>query len=102
MKRFNLIAVVLTALFTSARAEAGDVFTGRQIYIVHCTSCHGDNGVPLLPGTPNLARGEGLIAPDQLVLRSLRYGKGSMPGFESMIGRKELLDVLAYVRTLRR
>ena len=102
MRRFTLLALVLTALFSSEQVEAGDVFEGRRVYVVHCTSCHGDNGIPLLPGTPNLARGEGLIAPDQMLLRSLRYGKRSMPGFESVLGRKELLDVLAYVRSLRR
>lgn len=101
MRHLGLFAAVY-ALFTSATAEAGDVFEGRRVYAVHCASCHGDNGIPVLPGTPNLAKGDGLIAPDMMLLRSLRYGKRSMPGFESLLGRKEMLDVLAYVRSLRR
>ena len=102
MRRFTLAALPLTAVLSAAPAQAGNVFEGRRIYNQHCVSCHGDNGFPLLPGTPNLARGEGLLTPDQMLLRSLRFGKGLMPGFESVLGRRELLDVLAYVRSLRR
>lgn len=103
MRRFTLAAFALTALFSAAPADAADVFAnGRRLYTEHCTRCHGNDGVPLLPGTPDLSRGKGLLAPDQILLRSLRFGKGSMPGFESVIRGRELLDVLVYVRSLHR
>jgi cytochrome c6 len=102
MRRLAYAVFVLTAVFSVAPAQAGDVFKGRRLYAEHCTRCHGNDGVPLLPGTPNLSRGEGLLAPDQTLLRSLRFGKGLMPGFETVIRGREELDVLAYVRSLRR
>jgi cytochrome c6 len=101
MRRFTLAVLALTAVFSAAPAQAGDVFNGRRLYTEHCTRCHGNDGVPLLPGTPNLSRGQGLMAPDQTLLRTMRFGKGLMPGFESVLRGRELLDVLVYVRSLQ-
>lgn len=102
MRRFARIALALTALSFAVPAEAGNVFNGRKLYVQHCARCHGNDGRPVLSGTPNLSRGEGLLAPDQIILRSLRFGKGLMPGFEAVLSGRELFDVLAYVRSLQR
>lgn len=102
MKRITFLVLVMIAGVPAMQAQAGDVFAGQRLYTQHCEVCHGNDGFPLLPGTPNLARGQVVLVPDQILLRSLRYGKGLMPGFESVLGRRELLDVLAYTRSLRR
>lgn len=102
MRSFTHLALALTAVVSAAPAHAGDVFKGRKLYSQHCVRCHGNDGVPQVPGTPNLARGEGLMAPEQTLVMSLRYGRGLMPGFEGVLRGRELLDVLAYARTLRR
>ncbi|MCC0006851.1 MAG: cytochrome c [Hyphomicrobiaceae bacterium] len=102
MRRFAAVVCCLMAGPLVTPAEAGDFFKGRQLYAQHCSRCHGNDGKPVLPGTPNLSRGEGLLAPDQVLLRSLRFGKGSMPGFEALLRGKELYDVLIYVRSLHR
>jgi len=102
MKRFTPVALALTVIFSAAPAQAGDYFKGRKIYAEHCARCHGNNGVPQVPGTPDFSRGDGLMAPEQALVRSLRYGRGLMPGFEVVLRGRELLDVLAYVRSLQR
>lgn len=102
MRRFTPVALALLAAFSVSPVQAGDVFKGRKLYTQHCARCHGNDGVPHVPGTPNLARGEGLMAPEQALVLSLRYGRGLMPGFEAVLRGRELLDVLAYARTLRR
>ncbi len=102
MRRFTPVALALSAALLSAPAEAGDVFKGRKLYAEHCARCHGNNGFSVIPGTPNLARGEGLMAPEQVLIRSLRFGKGLMPGYEAVIRGGGLLDVLAYSRSLQR
>jgi len=101
MRCFTLAALALTAVFAGAPAQAGDIFNGRRLYTEHCSRCHGNNGVPVLPGTPNFSRGQGLLAPDQVLLNTLRFGKGLMPGFESVLRGRELVDVLIYVRSLQ-
>lgn len=102
MRRWTPLALALIAAHWAAPAHAGDVFKGRKLYTQHCARCHGHDGVPSVPGTPNLARGEGLMAPEPALVLSLRYGRGLMPGFETVLRGRELLDVLAYTRTLRR
>ena len=101
MKRCILVALAATAVVSSAPAHA-DVFKGRRLYGEHCARCHGSDGNSQVPGTPNISRGDGMMAPDQVLLRSLRYGKGLMPGFEAVLHGRELLDVLVYARSLQR
>jgi len=90
------------ATFGTGPATATDVFGGRTVYEAHCANCHGLDGAPVLPGTPNFTRGEGLMAPDIVLVPSLKAGKGLMPGFNHILSEKDILDVLVYTRTLQR
>ena len=101
MRLPTLAALSAASLFAAAPVHA-DIFKGRKLYAEHCARCHGHDGRPVVPGTPNISRGEGMMAPDQTLLRSLQYGKGLMPGFETVIRGRELFDVLVYTRSLQR
>jgi cytochrome c6 len=90
------------AAFGVDRASAADVFAGQIVYQAHCANCHGPDGKPVLPGTPDLTRGEGLMAPDTVLVPAMKVGKGLMPGFEYILSEKDILNVLAYSRTLQR
>ena len=54
----------------------------------------------VLPEAPNLARGEGLMQPDMMLLVSIKTGKNAMPGFMGILKDQDILDVIAYTRTL--
>jgi cytochrome c6 len=84
-----------------SEARAADIFKGKKVYEKHCASCHGQDGKPLLPGTPDFQRGEGLFAPDASLMQSLKTGKGTMPGYDHIIPNKDILNALAYSRTLQ-
>ena len=94
-----LTAILLAAAVTSARAA--DTSKGAQSYALHCQSCHGRTGVSGMPGAPNLARGEGLMQPDLMLLASIKTGKNAMPGYMGILKDQDILDVIAYARTLR-
>ena len=96
------LGVLGLATFGTDRATATDVFGGRTVYEAHCANCHGLDGTPVLPGTPNFTRGEGLMAPDVVLVPSLKAGKGLMPGFNHILSEEDILDVLVYTRTLQR
>jgi cytochrome c6 len=85
---------------TSLAAGAADVQRGASLYSTHCASCHGANGMPVMPGTPNFRRFDSLLRPDTLLMQSIRSGKGMMPGFVGVLKDREILDVIAYLRTL--
>lgn len=84
----------------SGNARAADTFNGGKLYAVHCVSCHGVTGVNVMPNAPNFAQGEGLLKPDSSLLPSIKNGINAMPAYEGILTDQEILDVIAYVRTL--
>jgi len=103
----NLLALgrrvaMLGALAAVMPAYAADVGKGAQIYAAQCLSCHGRDGVSVMPGAPNFARNEGLMQPDAALLASIKAGKNAMPAYVGILSDQEIFDVIAYMRTLRR
>lgn len=98
------IAAVLLGLLLGAAtssAPAADINKGAQVYSMHCASCHGPRGVPIMAGSPNFSRSEGMLLPDNALLMSIQRGRNAMPGFFGILKDAEILDVIAYIRTLR-
>lgn len=100
MKRV-FCAAMLAAGALGAPAQAADVFRGGQVYATHCAACHGPGGVSVMPNAPSLARGERLMQPDAGLLVSIRGGRNAMPAFAGILSDREMLDVIAFLRTLR-
>ncbi len=99
--------VILSAICTvltlaSAGSRAADFFAGQKIYQAHCARCHGPEGRPLLPNVPNFYQGERLDAPDGFLVRSIKAGGNLMPSFNRIIKDRDILNALAYIRTLQR
>lgn len=103
MNRFGyIVAALMVALDVGVLpAGAADISKGGQVYAMHCVSCHGRSGVNVMPGAPNLARGDGMMQPDMGLLALIRTGKNAMPGYAGILKDAEILDVIAYLRTLR-
>lgn len=95
------IALALAAFGVTLPAQAADIGKGAQLYAMHCTSCHGRSGVPVMPGAPNFTRNDGLMRPDFALMASIRTGKNAMPGYVGILKDSEILDVIAYTRTLQ-
>lgn len=86
--------------FLAGSAAAADIQRGNSLYATHCAVCHGSNGTPVIPGAPNFRRMEGLMRPDMQLMTAIRSGKGAMPGYLGVLRDREILDVVAYLRTL--
>lgn len=97
------LAVPVAALagFAAGNAGAADIFNGREVYAQHCETCHGADGRPMEPGTPDFSRGEGLFAMDSDLFRQVRNGEGAMPAYRGLLSDDEIRDVVAYLRTLQ-
>lgn len=80
---------------------AADPLRGAELFRQHCTGCHGVAGRPVLPGAPDLTKPVALLKPDAALAATLRNGKGGMPGYAGLLRERELLDVVAHLRTLR-
>ncbi len=101
--RFFLAATyaVLGVLGASTEARASDALRGADLYAKHCAYCHGNNGRPVLPLAPDFTRQERLMQPDPALLMSIRAGRGAMPAFQGTLRDRDILDVIAHLRTLR-
>jgi cytochrome c6 len=95
-----VLAPALAFAFATTPATAADITKGGTLYATHCAACHGANGAPVMPGAPNFRRMDTLMRPDMQLLTSIRNGKGAMPGYFGVLRDREILDVVAYLRTL--
>ncbi len=91
---------VLPLLLACTVSRAGDINKGRQLYGSYCAICHGQTGRSAMVGAPNFDRGEGLLRPDSDLLASIRSGKNACPAFRGILADREILDVIAFLRTL--
>lgn len=82
-------------------AGAANPTRGAELYSIHCASCHGAGGRPVLPGAPDLSRPTALLKPDLSLLGSIRNGKGAMPAYAGLLRDRDILDLVSHLRTFR-
>lgn len=80
--------------------HAADIIKGGRLYTSNCALCHGSAGISVMPGAPSFARGDGMLRPDMTLLAAIRAGKNAMPAFQGMLPDRDIMDVIAYLRTL--
>ncbi len=103
MKRkfmFSRVFVLSLMLLATGLAQAGDPQRGRQLYIDKCSGCHGLTGFPTMSAVPAFGRGEGVMKSNQELMAFIKRGKVVMPAFEGLMTDVEILDTIAYIRTL--
>lgn len=100
---FSGLATVAVMLIAAGHnAGAADIFNGKDVYEMHCQTCHGVDGSSMEPGIPDFTRGESLMVPDTVLFERLWEGMAHMPSYRGMIEDSDLRDVIAYLRTLQR
>jgi len=95
------VIVLAAALWPAAPAGASDPLRGAEIYRAFCAYCHGSDGRPLMPTTPDFSRQERLMQSDLALLAAIRAGRGAMPAFRGTLRDREILDVIAHLRTMQ-
>jgi len=84
----------------SGYSYAADTVKGSEIYGMYCASCHGFAGSSVMPNVPSFDQGEGLFQSDLALLNSIADGKNGMPSYQGILSDSDILDVIAYLRTL--
>lgn len=92
-------ALLLTGAICTT-SYAADPNRGRQLYSIHCITCHGGPGITAAPGSPSFERGQGLMRPDFTLMEATRMGKNAMPAYQGVLSNRDILDIIAYMRTL--
>jgi cytochrome c6 len=50
---------------------------------------------------PDFTRPTALLEPDLTLLATIRAGRGAMPAYRGQLRDREILDIVAHLRTLR-
>jgi cytochrome c6 len=98
IKKLVKRSLVIAALFAS-NSFAGDPFLGAKVYNEHCVVCHGANGKGVIASTPDFLQTNFLARPDFELKTSIKAGRGIMPAYEGILKDREIMDVIAYIRT---
>lgn len=98
---FRLLVVATLCSTLTAPVFAANFVQGQQLYSMHCAVCHGPRGEGIVPDAPKFRMGERLDQPDMVLMQSVKSGKKTMPPFFGILQDAQILDVLAFVRTLR-
>lgn len=94
------LSKALIACLLPIAAYGADPQNGQKVYANYCASCHGTDGVGVVPLAPNFKRGESLLKPDAALAKSIKNGKGSMPGYTGILKDRDVFDVIAHMRML--
>ncbi|MGC2164522.1 MAG: cytochrome c [Gallionella sp.] len=84
----------------AASCYAGDINKGAQLYRQHCVTCHGVDGINLMPDAPNFAHSEKLLRPDNFILDAVKQGANAMPSYAGVLKDQDILDIISYLRTM--
>lgn len=103
MHREYLWALIVGSLLWSGTASAGDPKAGKKVWESNsCPSCHGMDGRPVVPRVPDFSKGDRMLKPDSQLISSIAKGGNIMPGFRGLLKPQQMIDVVVYIRTLRK
>lgn len=97
----KILVIGALASIVPCTVYGANIAQGLQLYGMHCAACHGPRGEGVVPEAPKFRMGERLDQPDIVLMQSVKSGKKSMPPFFGILQDNQILDVLAFVRTLR-
>ena len=97
------------ALKNPEKVTGFSLLTGKELYGIYCTPCHGESGKgdgpvakKFVPTPADIsATGHGSHHPEGDLFAILTHGVNGMPAFRSDLTAKERWLVVAYLRTLR-
>jgi len=97
------------ALKNPEKVTEFSLLTGKELYGIYCTPCHGESGKgdgpvakKFVPTPADIsATGHGSHHPEGDLFAIVTHGVNGMPAFRSDLTAKERWLVVAYLRTLR-
>ena len=98
----TVLALSALLLLVPSIARAADLAQGGKVFEIYCAQCPGSAGQGVMPGAPKFNRGERMLQPDIALMTTIKRGKNAMPAFQGVLRDREILDVIAFLRTLQK
>jgi mono/diheme cytochrome c family protein len=102
-----VLIVLLTFGLSLALAAGGSVAEGKGVFEKTCIACHGKDGSANTPMGKSMKAGD--LRSDAVqkqsdddLTKTIAKGKGKMVPYEKTIGAAKVVDVVAYIRTLKK
>lgn len=111
LKKVSILLVSGLFLSVSTTAFAkGDAKAGKTVFAQNCATCHGATGkgdgaaaAALNPKPANFAKGKFKYgSSDSAIAATIKNGKGAMPPWGSVLSAKDIDNVVAYVKSLKK
>ena len=99
MRKPVLLCALLLMLPLTGSVNAGDVFNGATLYSQNCAQCHGANGRGFMSGTPDFTNPQFKVKRDGDLRQVIKFGRNTMPAYQSKLKDSEIDDVIAHIRT---
>lgn len=81
----------------------GTPASARELYMRHCSSCHGRNGQPRHKGARNFTDHDWQErVSDERIFNVISNGKGRMPGFSKKLSDADIDSLVQYVRGMKK
>ena len=95
----SLLTVCVLLGFSGVASAQDSIAAGEQVYEEHCASCHGEK-LRSTGAMPDLKqqRADSRARFDEMVMK----GRGQMPAWQGVVGREELDQLWAYIRSRAR
>lgn len=104
--RVLLIVFVIFNLFGCTEKETplpdhlgGQLFQGKIRLDVKCHGCHGWLGEGSLQAPPLVHSGRIKIPPKKFI-RTVLFGRGVMPAYQTVLGEKEVLQIIDWLKRI--
>ena len=91
-----LITFIIIVICLSWRSPHSD--NGRSLFQENCVRCHGEDGTKGLLGARNLRKSR---ITDSAIIYRISNGKRFMPAFKKRLNSEDILQLAAYIKTLR-
>ena len=72
---------------------------GELLFEKHCSACHGLDGTKGRFGARNLQKS---VLSDKQYQRIIVKGKGIMPSWDKKLAPNEIIEIIVYIKTLKR
>lgn len=96
---FTSLIICLLFFSGASPVNAGDPFSGSNIYTQHCVSCHGGDGRGAIAGTPSFRGGRLMTRSTSELIETVKSGRNLMPSFRGILDEQQIDDVITYIRT---
>jgi cytochrome c6 len=73
--------------------------SGEKLYLANCKQCHGVDGTRGFFGAKNLKKSR---LEDTSIIQQINTGKGFMPSFRNKLTPDEIVEIVSYVKQLRK